>query len=72
MSYLSKNLIHLRKDNELTQEQFSAKLGINRKTYSAWEEGRCEPKISTLKIIADFHRITIDDLCFKKLEYNTK
>ncbi len=64
---LSKNLIALRALKKLSQENLcyelnDAGLKITRSAYSAYEEGRSEPKLNTLIAIADFYKITIDKL----------
>lgn len=62
MSYISKNLKHIRKVHGLTQEQFAQKVGVNRPAVGAYEEGRAEPKLTTLTTIADIFQIRLDAL----------
>lgn len=59
---LPKKLIELRKQKKLTQEAVAKKLGIPRGTYSNYELGKREPDLETLKRIADFHGVSIDEL----------
>ncbi len=42
------NLKFLRKKNGLTQAQLAEKLNIKRSLIGAYEEGRAEPRLSTL------------------------
>lgn len=58
----SKKLQHLRKQEELTQEQLAEKLYVSRTAVSKWESGRGYPNLETLKAIAKFFNISLDDL----------
>lgn len=46
----------------LTQSDLANKLGINRPKIGSYEEGRAEPKLSTLQRISHFYKVNIDDL----------
>lgn len=59
---LSDNLRKLRNSLNLTQEQVSADLKMNRATYAHYETGRREPDIETLKLIAKYYNVTSDYL----------
>ena len=59
---LSNNLRSLRKRHGLTQAQMAEKLNIKRSLIGAYEEGRAEPKLSTLVNIARLFDITVDSL----------
>ena len=52
----------LREEKELTQEKLSEELSVTRGAVSKWETGRRIPDISMFPIIADFFKITSDDL----------
>lgn len=52
----------LRKQKGLTQEQLAEKLYVSRAAVSKWESGRGYPSIDSLKAIASFYSLTIDDL----------
>ena len=64
----SKNLIHLRKANNLTQAMLAQKLNYTDKAVSKWEVGSVLPDIETMMHIADFFGITINDLVYPKKE----
>lgn len=66
--YLGKNLRFLRKQNRLTQSDISEKLHIKRTMISAYEEGRSEPKLVGLNILADLFAVTIDELLNRDIE----
>ena len=55
-------LQELRKQKELTQEQLAQQLYVSRAAVSKWESGRGYPNIDSLKAIAKFYSITIDEL----------
>lgn len=52
----------LRKQKELTQEELASALFVSRTAISKWESGRGYPSIDSLKSIADFFKITVDEL----------
>ena len=52
----------LRKQKNLTQEELAAALFVSRTAVSKWESGRGYPSIDSLKAIAKFFSVTIDDL----------
>lgn len=59
---LSKRLIYLRKESDLTQEELSKKLNISRSAYSHYESGIFEPSLEMLQLIADFYGVSTDFL----------
>ena len=62
MSTLSEILVKLRKENHLTQEAISEKMGIVLRSYRRYESGEREPVASTLVKMANFHQVTLDYL----------
>ncbi len=52
----------LRKQKGLTQEELAEALFVSRTAVSKWESGRGYPNIDSLKAIAKFFGITIDEL----------
>ena len=55
-------LQELRKNKGLTQEELSQMLYVSRTAVSKWESGRGYPNIDSLKAIAKFFGITVDQL----------
>ena len=57
-----KKLQELRKQKGLTQEELAQALFVSRTAISKWESGRGYPNIDSLKAIAKFYAVTIDEL----------
>ena len=57
-----KKLQQLRKQKGLTQEELAESLFVSRTAVSKWESGRGYPNIDSLKAIARFFSVTIDEL----------
>ena len=55
-------LQELRKQKGLTQEELAESLYVSRTAISKWESGRGYPNIDSLKAIATFFSVTIDEL----------
>ena len=55
-------LQELRKQKGLTQEELAEALFVSRTAVSKWESGRGYPNIDSLKAIAKFFSVTIDQL----------
>ena len=58
----NEKLKELRKSKGLTQEELAEKLFVSRTAISKWESGRGYPSLDSLKEIARFFSVTIDDL----------
>ena len=58
----NEKLQHLRKQKDLTQEQLAEALYVSRTAISKWESGRGYPSIDSLKAIAEFFAVTVDEL----------
>lgn len=52
----------LRQHKGLTQEELASALFVSRTAISKWEQGRGYPSIDSLKAIASFFSVSIDDL----------
>ena len=55
-------LQELRKSRGLTQEELASALFVSRTAVSKWESGRGYPSIESLKIIAKYFSVTVDEL----------
>ncbi|MBQ9545211.1 MAG: helix-turn-helix transcriptional regulator [Clostridia bacterium] len=58
----NEKLQKLRTNKGLTQEELSKKLFVSRTAVSKWESGRGYPGIDSLKAIAKFFDVTLDEL----------
>lgn len=62
MSFIQKNIRHLRKIRGLTQETLAEDLCISRSRIGSYEEGRSEPPIEILIQFSEYFKIPIDIL----------
>ena len=58
----AEKLQQLRKQKGLTQEELAGALFVSRTAVSKWESGRGYPNLDSLKAIADFFSVTVDQL----------
>ena len=58
----NEKLQELRKNKGLTQEELAEEIFVSRTAVSKWESGRGYPNIESLKAIAKFFGVTIDEL----------
>ena len=56
------NLIHLRKINQLTQEDVADKVGVSRQAVAKWESGETVPDLEKCRLLAELFGVTLDDL----------
>lgn len=59
---LNEKLQELRKRKGITQDELAKRLYVSRTAISKWESGKGYPSIDSLKAIATFFSITIDEL----------
>jgi len=67
---LGDNLRRLRKKKKLTQQQIADLLKINRVTYTQYELNKREPDNSTLDMLADFFKVSVDHLLGRVQQVN--
>ena len=65
--FLCENLKFLRKRRKKTQDDVAFALELKRSTLNGYENGIGEPKLERLIALADYYRISIDDLVRKDL-----
>lgn len=58
----NEKLQELRKNKNLTQEELAKALFVSRTAVSKWESGRGYPNIDSLKAIANFFGVSVDEL----------
>jgi transcriptional regulator with XRE-family HTH domain len=61
MSYLAKNILHLRKQKDLTQSKMCADIGIPRNTLSNWENDVSVPDLDKIVQLADYFNVDLTD-----------
>jgi len=62
MARIPNNIKYLRKKKGFTQETFAQALGINRPSVGAYEEGRADPRLTTLSKMAQLFEVSVDEL----------
>tara|TARA_R110001592_G_scaffold72390_3_gene221241 strand:+ start:147565 stop:148329 length:765 start_codon:yes stop_codon:yes gene_type:complete len=70
MSSIGKNIKKIRGVKSLNQSDFADLFNLKRASIGAYEEGRAEPKLSTIIEIANHFGISVDDLLKKDLSVN--
>ncbi|MEM7299345.1 MAG: LexA family transcriptional regulator [Bacteroidota bacterium] len=62
MALIPNNIKYLRKKKGYTQETFANALDINRPSVGAYEEGRADPRLTTLSKMAELFEVSVDEL----------
>jgi transcriptional regulator with XRE-family HTH domain len=70
MSFFGKNIKKIRGVKGLSQQAFADLFDLKRGTLGAYEEGRSEPKIDTIILIANYFSIAIGDMLTAELTVN--
>jgi len=68
MSQFSEALKAARKNAGKKQREAAEHLGINLRTYQYYEEGRSEPSVSGLIMLANFFQVSLDELVGREWE----
>lgn len=67
--YIGKNIRYLRAKRDYSQEDLAKALGYKSyTTITKWESGVSEPTLKMANTIADFFKVSVNDLCYKDLE----
>jgi len=70
MSKIGKNIRKIRKTKGLSQTEFGELFGLTRGSIGSYEEGRAEPKIDTLLLIAKRFSISVDEITTNDVTVN--
>ncbi|NPA44958.1 MAG: helix-turn-helix transcriptional regulator [Chlorobi bacterium] len=70
MSFFGKNIRKIRIAKKMTQTEFAELFELKRTAVGAYEEGRAEAKIDTIIKIADYFKLSLDQLLRKELTIN--
>ncbi len=57
---VAENLISLRKEKHLTQQELAEKIGYSDKLVSKWELGKSVPSVDKLMLLANFYGVSLD------------
>lgn len=68
MSFLASNLRFLRKQKGITQNDLADQLDVQRTMISAYEDGRSEPKLTTLQKLCDLLEVGVEELLEHDIE----
>ena len=68
MNYLASNLRFLRKQKSITQNDLADRLDVQRTMISAYEDGRSEPKLSTLQKLSEIFEVGLEELMEHDIE----
>lgn len=59
---IANRLVRLRKENNMSQEELAAKIGISRQAVSKWERAEASPDTDNLILLARLYQISLDEL----------
>lgn len=59
---MNENILKLRKDFKLSQEELAERVGVTRQTISNWELGETQPNVEQLKKLSEIFKVSIDEL----------
>ena len=59
---IGETIKRMRKEKEITQEEFAQVLGVSCQSVSRWENGSCYPDIELVPTIASFFDVSTDKL----------
>ena len=59
---IGKFIADLRKERNLLQKDLAEKLGVDNRTISRWETGRCMPDLSMFPILSKELGVTVNEL----------
>lgn len=69
---LDKTLKGLRKDKGITQEYLAKEIYVSVQTINKWENGKCLPDAINLLNLANFYKISLDNLMKNEISKNLK
>ena len=66
---LKENIRRLRNERKITQTELAKALNTTLKTVSHWETGYTEPSVCQLIAIADFFKVSLDELVGRDFDF---
>ncbi len=70
MSFFGKNIRKIRIAKKMTQTEFAELFELKRTALGSYEEGRAEAKVDTVIKVADYFKLSLDQLLRKELTIN--
>lgn len=70
MSFFGKNIRKIRVAKKMTQTEFAELFELKRTALGSYEEGRAEAKVDTVIKVADYFKLSLDQLLRKELTIN--
>ena len=67
MNYFSVNLKTLRNEKHISQSQLAKELNVSNGMISFWENGLYEPTATNIINVAQFFKVSIDDLLLTEM-----
>lgn len=64
MAKIQKNIKKLRGEKGFTQDALAEKINVTRQTISSWENGRTQPDIDMLELLADALEVGIEEIIY--------
>ena len=68
IAVIASNIRFLRKQENLSQEEFAERFGVSRQSVAKWESGESVPDIMKCREIAEYYDLSIDALVTLSLE----
>ena len=65
---IAKNIRYLRRQENISQEEFAERFGVSRQSVAKWESGDSAPDVFKCREIADYYDISLDVLTGLPLE----
>ena len=69
---IGEQICNLRKDNNLSQDDFANIFQVSRQTVSNWENGKSYPDLETIIKISDYFKLSVDELLKKNTDVVTQ
>ena len=63
---IKENLKQLMKENNVNQPKLSLEINVAQSAISAWLNGKKEPSINSLWLLADYFSVSIDEIVGRK------
>ena len=67
MKYYGNELKHHRQEENLNQETLAKLINTSQQNISRWENNEVEPSISYCVALADYYKISLDELIGRKI-----